>query len=74
MKTKIHNLLLKESYKNFKNFNAVTKQMRARNMIIGLENEAGIWMEKEEDIAEITDSYFQALFVTSNPSDFEGIL
>lgn len=64
-------LWLKESDRNTKYFHAKTKQRRARNRITKLKNSMGAWVETEEEIEQVAVEYFENIFATSNPSDFE---
>ena len=44
---KSREIWFKEGDKNTKYFHAITKQKRARNKIIGLLNQDGLWVDKE---------------------------
>lgn len=59
---------------NSKYFHALTKQRRARNRIIGLHDENGIWSDEDKNIQHIAVSYFKNLFTSTNPRDFESSL
>jgi len=59
---------------NSKYFHALTKQRRTRNRITGLHDENGKWSVEDEDIQHIAVSYFEDLFTTTNPQDFEDSL
>ncbi|CAA7059511.1 unnamed protein product [Microthlaspi erraticum] len=65
---------LKERDRNTKFFHATTKQRRARNRITKLKGSNGQWIENEEGIEQTATAYFQNLFTTSNPSDFDEAL
>ena len=41
---------------------------------MGLEDEAGIWVEEEEVLGKVVEDYFQDLFTSSNSSQFDVIL
>lgn len=60
-----------EGDQNTKFLHASTKQQRARNKIIGILNEVGVWTEKEEEIEQISTSYFNEIFYSSTISDLE---
>ncbi|KAG7585995.1 Reverse transcriptase zinc-binding domain [Arabidopsis thaliana x Arabidopsis arenosa] len=59
---------------NSKYFHALTKQRRARNRIIGLHDENGIWSDEDKNIQHIAVSYFENLFTSTNPQEFEEAL
>ena len=59
---------------NSKYFHAITKQRRARNRITGLHDEHGAWKVEDDDIQMVAVSYFQNLFLTSNPQAFDEAL
>lgn len=61
----------KEGDQNTKIFNVSTKQQRARNNIIGILNDVGVWTEKEEEIEQIATTYFHEIFSSSAISDLE---
>ena len=65
---------LREGDQNTKFFHATTKQRRARNRVTKLRKSAGVWAETEEDIEEVATRYFQTLFTSSDPSDFDESL
>ncbi|XP_010451701.1 PREDICTED: uncharacterized protein LOC104733864 [Camelina sativa] len=55
-------------------FHAQTKQRRAKNRIVGLHDEAGHWVMEERQVQGIDASYFQELFTSTEPSNFEETL
>lgn len=65
---------LREGNQNTKFFHATTKQRRARNMIIKLRRANGTWAETEDGLEQVATRYFQTLFTSSNPSDFDDSL
>lgn len=65
---------LKEGDRNTKFFHAKTKQRRARNRLTKLKKPTGGWAESEEDIERVAAEYFQVLFTTSSPGNFEDAL
>ena len=67
-------LWLKDGDRNTKFFHAITKQRRARNRIVKLKTPNGGWAESETGIEQVASNYFQGIFTTSNPSDFEEAL
>ncbi|XP_019096517.1 PREDICTED: uncharacterized protein LOC104768075 [Camelina sativa] len=60
--------------KNSKYFHALTKQRRARNRITGLFNRDDIWSTEDVDICHTAVSYFEDLFTSTNPENFEEVL
>ncbi|KAG7599040.1 Reverse transcriptase domain [Arabidopsis suecica] len=60
--------------KNTKIFHAITKQRRARNKILGLLNNDGMWVDKEVGIEHLAVDYFKDLFTTSDPQEFHSVL
>ena len=60
--------------RNTKFFHATTKQRRARNRLTKLKNPLGGWAECEEDIEQVAAAYFQVLFTSSNPGNFDDAL
>lgn len=65
---------LREGDKNTKFFHATPKQHRARNRIIKLKDTDGSWVETEEKIEKVATTYFQNLFTSTNPSEYEEAL
>ncbi|KAG7581014.1 Reverse transcriptase zinc-binding domain [Arabidopsis suecica] len=63
-----------EGDKNTKFFHAITKQRRARNKILGLLNDDGMWVDKEVGIERLAVDYFKDLFTTSDPQEFHSVL
>ncbi|KAG7600426.1 Endonuclease/exonuclease/phosphatase superfamily [Arabidopsis suecica] len=55
--------------KNTKYFHALTKQRRAKNKILGILDNNGVWVDNEEGIERVAVDYFEKLFTTSNPID-----
>ncbi|XP_010513530.1 PREDICTED: uncharacterized protein LOC104789549 [Camelina sativa] len=60
--------------KNTKYFQAQTKQRRARNRITGLYDKNNVWSTKDDDICSVAVSYFEDLFTSINPSNFQEAL
>ncbi|CAA7037370.1 unnamed protein product [Microthlaspi erraticum] len=65
---------LREGDKNTKFFYVTTKQRRVRNKIIKLKDGDGSWVENEDKIEQVASAYFQNLFTSSNPSNYEEAL
>ncbi|KAG7534390.1 Ribonuclease H-like superfamily [Arabidopsis thaliana x Arabidopsis arenosa] len=63
-----------EGDQNTKFFHAITKQRRARNKILGLLNNDGMWVDKEVGIERLAVDYFKDLFTTSDPQEFHSVL
>lgn len=59
---------------NKKFYHALTKQRRARNMIVRLDNEGGHWKTEDKGVEKVAVDYFDDLFTTTSPSDFDGFL
>ncbi|KAG7594365.1 Zinc knuckle CX2CX4HX4C [Arabidopsis thaliana x Arabidopsis arenosa] len=63
---------LDEGDENTKYFHASTKQRRAINRIIGLQDHNGTWIESEEGIEQIEVKYFNNLFTaTAHDGEFQ---
>ncbi|XP_075663156.1 uncharacterized protein LOC142632674 [Castanea sativa] len=65
---------LKEGDRNTRYFHCKATQRNKRNLILGLEDEAAQWVEEEEDLGRVVEAYFQNMFTSSNPNQFEEIL
>ena len=59
---------------NTKFYHALTKQRRVRNKIVGLHDEQGNWITEENGIEKVAVDYFDGLFSTTNPTDFDNFL
>lgn len=55
-------------------FHALTKQRKARNRVVGLHNENGQWITYENGVEKVAVDYFEDLFGTTSPSEFESFL
>ncbi|KAF8105323.1 hypothetical protein N665_0158s0012 [Sinapis alba] len=55
-------------------FHALTKQRRANNRILGLYDTEGNWVVEEKGVPKVAVDYFDELFKTTSPTDFEGFL
>ncbi|CAA7037615.1 unnamed protein product [Microthlaspi erraticum] len=73
-KQKSRNMWLKDGDLNTKFFHASTKQRRAINRIVGLHNEANVWVAGEKEIETVAVNYFDSLFTSNLPVDFTGVL
>ncbi|BFG30724.1 hypothetical protein CerSpe_169980 [Prunus speciosa] len=72
MKSKVQ--WLKEGDNNMKFFHAKTVTRQGRNKIRGLEDEVREWHEDEKKIQGITVKYFEQLFTSSSPLQFDEII
>ena len=59
---------------NTKFYHALTKQRRVRNRIVGLHDAVGNWITEDNMVEKVAVDYFQDLFSTTSPSDFESFL
>ncbi|XP_022564339.1 uncharacterized protein LOC111208947 [Brassica napus] len=57
---------------NTKFYHALTKQRRVRNRIVGLHDETGNWITEENGVEKVAVDYFEDLFTTTSPSDFNS--
>ncbi|CAA7043010.1 unnamed protein product [Microthlaspi erraticum] len=73
-KQKSRNMWLNDGDLNTKFFHASTKQRRAINRIVGLQNDANVWVSGEQEVAKVAVNYFDNLFTSISPTDFTGIL
>ena len=73
-KQKSRVLWLKDGDRNTKFFHALTKQRRARNRITRLKKTQGGWAESDAGIEQVATEYFQCLFTSSQPGDFDEAL
>ena len=61
-------------YLNTKFYHALTKQHRVRNKIVGLHDEMGNWISEEKGIEKVAVDYFEGLFSTTTPTEFDSVL
>ena len=59
---------------NTKFYHALTNQRRVRNKIVGLHDDLGNWITEENEIEKVAVDYFDGIFSTTNPSDFDNFL
>ena len=59
---------------NTKFYHVLTKQRRIRNIIVGLHDEAGNWVTEETEVEMVAVDYFDDLFSTTNPTEFDNFL
>ena len=59
---------------NTKFYHALTKQRRIRNRIVGLHDADGNWITEENGVERVVVSYFEDLFTSSSPSEFDDFL
>lgn len=59
---------------NTKFYHGLTKQRRTRNRIVGLYDENGNWVVKDQGLEKVAVDYFDELFQTTSPSEFGGFL
>lgn len=71
---KARNRWLREGDRNTAFFHAVVANKRRRNRISKIEKMSGGWCNTEQEMGEEIAKYFQHLFTSSQPSDFEEIL
>ena len=67
-------LFLKCGDKNTSYFHSKAFQRFRRNRILGLKNNMNVWCTEESHIRNIAFEYYQALFSSSAPSDFDEVL
>ena len=59
---------------NTKFYHALTKQRRVRNRIVGLHDEDGTWITGDKGVEKVAIDYFDKLFTTTSPSNFNSFL
>ena len=64
---------LKEGDKNTRYFHCRANQRNKRNYITSLEDDSGTWWKNEGRMGGLIEGYFNSLFSTSHPSDFDDI-
>ena len=73
-KQRSRNKWLKEGDKNTKYFHCRANQRNRRNLIIGLKDDNGTWVEDEANLGKVVERYFEQIFTSLNPSGFDNIL
>ena len=73
-KQRSRNRWLKEGDRNTKYFHYRANQRNRRNLIVGLEDDNGIWVDDETGLAKVVEGYFEKIFTSSNPSGFDNTL
>ena len=59
---------------NTKFYHALTKQRRVRNKIVRLHAERGNWITEENKVEKVSVDYFNDLFSTTSPTEFDSFL
>ena len=59
---------------NTKFYHALTKQRRVRNRIVGLHDADGNWITEDTGVEKVAIDYFENLFSTTSPSEFDSFL
>ncbi|XP_075663011.1 uncharacterized protein LOC142632511 [Castanea sativa] len=67
-------LFLKEGDRNTRYFHSKASKRFCRNRMLGLRNESNVWCTDDSQIKEISIQYYQTLFATSHPTEFDAIL
>ena len=65
---------LQDGDQNTKYFHYKSTEHNKRNYILGLENELGEWLEKENQISNLLTQYYSDLLTSSNSTHLEPIL
>ena len=60
--------------RNTKFFHAKALALRNKNLIEGLLDSDDVWQEEDSKVEEIVVDYYQNLFTSSNPVDFDEII
>lgn len=59
---------------NTKYYHALTKQRRIHNRIVGLHDVDGNWITEDNGVEKVAINYFEDLFTSSSPSEFDNFL
>ena len=73
-KQRARNTWLKEGDRNTAYFHCRANQRNKRNLILGLEDDNGVWVEDEADLGGVVEGNFKNIFSTSNLSGLDRIL
>ncbi|XP_021763810.1 uncharacterized protein LOC110728475 [Chenopodium quinoa] len=65
---------LRDGDKNTSYFHHKASARKAKNMIVGLEDSNGQWIQDEKGISEVVTNYFSQLFTTEGVVDFDEAL
>ena len=69
-KQRARNTWLKKGDRNTAYFHCRANQQNKRNLILGLEDDNGVWVEDEADLGGVVEGYFKNIFSTSNRLDW----
>lgn len=73
-KQRSQNALLKEGDNNTTFFHCRANQRNRCNLIVGLEDDAGVLVEEETRMGNVLEQYFNSIFTSFDSSAFEEIL
>ena len=59
---------------NSKYFHCCAMERNKRNFISGLEDDLGLWVEDENQIGDLLNSFYSSLFSSSSPTKFDEVL
>ena len=59
---------------NTKFYHALKKQRRIHNRIVGLHDAARNWITKDKGVEKVAVDYFEDLFSTTSPTEFDSFL
>ncbi|XP_033145007.1 uncharacterized protein LOC117133065 [Brassica rapa] len=59
---------------NTKFYHTLTKQRRVRNRIVGLHDADGNWITEDNGVEKVAIDYFEDVFSTTSPSEFDSFL
>ena len=59
---------------NTKFYHALIKQRRVHDIIVGLHDAAENWITEDNGVEKVAVDYFEDLFSTTSPSDFDSFL